>query len=63
MKTNGNDTAKRTRNYNQKATKEQANNVLKVWKANREFRLQDTRFEDYEKIYDELDGLTKKTRP
>ncbi len=60
MKTNGNDTAKRTRNYNQKATKEQANNVLKVWKANREFRLQDTRFEDYEKIYDELDGLTKK---
>jgi hypothetical protein len=59
MKKNTNNNAERAGTYGQKESKEQADNIMKVWKVNREFRLQDIGFEDYEKIYDELDGLLK----
>jgi len=33
--------------------------ILKIWQANREFRMRDTQFEDYEKLGAEFDGLLK----
>ncbi|HZL78237.1 MAG TPA: hypothetical protein VFC17_05240 [Candidatus Limnocylindrales bacterium] len=33
--------------------------ILKIWQANREFRMRDTQFEDYEKLSAEYDGLLK----
>lgn len=34
--------------------------ILKLWRANREFRIRDTQFEDYEKAGAEYDGLLEK---
>jgi uncharacterized coiled-coil DUF342 family protein len=46
--------------YSLPEIKRLALNVLKVWKANREFRMKDTKFEDFEKVYAEFDGVLKK---
>jgi hypothetical protein len=34
--------------------------LLKLWRANREFRMRDTRFEDHEKLGKEFDGVLEK---
>src|ERR1017187_2117747 len=55
-----NDTSEKQTNYTQQKVKDQAHNILKVWKANREFRMQDTKFEDFDKVTAEFDELLKK---
>jgi hypothetical protein len=40
----------------------QAHDVLKVWKANPEFRMQENQFEDFEKIVDEWDKVLEKIK-
>jgi len=42
-------------NYDLREIKDQSTSILKVWKANREFRLSDVKFENYEKRCAELD--------
>ncbi len=49
-----------TNSYKCLGIRNQAGKVLKVWKANLEFRLQDISLEDYEKMFDDLDGVIKK---
>ena len=60
MKKTMNDTSEKPTNYTQQKVKGQAHNILKVWKANREFRMQDTKFEDFDKVTAEFDELLKK---
>ena len=60
MKKTMNDTSEKPANYTQQKVKDQAHNILKVWKANREFRMQDTKFEDFDKVTAEFDELLKK---
>ncbi len=45
--------------YTAPGTKEQAAIVRKVWKANREFRISDASFEDFEKVYAGFDACSK----
>ena len=40
-------------------TKEHAAKVRKVWKVNREFRMSDASFEDFEKLYAAFDACSK----
>ena len=47
-------------NYDLREIKDQSTGILKVWKANREFRLSDVKFENYEKRCAELDEILKK---
>ena len=60
MKKAINDTSEKPASYTKHEVKDQAHNILKVWKANREFRMQDTKFEDFDKVYAEFDELLKK---
>jgi hypothetical protein len=41
-------------------TQIQAQAVLKIWKANREFRMRDTKFEDFEKLSTQYDQVLEK---
>jgi len=47
-------------NYDLREIKSLSTDILKVWKANREFRLSDAKFENYEKRCAELDEILKK---
>ena len=40
--------------------KSQAQAILKIWQANREFRLQDTKFEDFEKVTAQYEQVLEK---
>jgi hypothetical protein len=60
MKKTMNDTSEKPPGYAQREVKNQAHNILKVWQANREFRMQDTKFEDFDKVTAEFDELLKK---
>jgi hypothetical protein len=45
--------------YASHGIKEQAAKVRKVWKANREFRISDASFEDFEKLHAGFDAQSK----
>src|ERR1035441_3720485 len=60
MKKTMNDTSEKPADYTQQKVKDQAHNILKVWKANREFRMQDTKFEDFDKVTAEFDERLEK---
>ena len=60
MKKTKDEISEKPTSYSQSEVKVQAHNILKVWKANREFRMQDTKFEDFDKVYAEFDELLKK---
>src|ERR1017187_1199690 len=60
MKKTKNDHSEKRASYTNHEVQNQAHNILKVWKANREFRMQDTKFEDFDKVYGEFDELLKK---
>jgi len=47
-------------NYSTQEIKRQAAQIFKVWKANREFRINDAEFKDFEKLYVEFDALFNK---
>ena len=60
MKKTKNDHSEKRASYTKHEVQDQAHNILKVWKANREFRMQDNKFEDFDKVYAEFDELLKK---
>jgi glutamate mutase epsilon subunit len=60
MKKTMKDTSEKRASYTKQEVKDQAYNILEVWKANREFRMQDAKFEDFDKVYAEFDELLKK---
>ena len=60
MKKTKNDISEKPSGYTKHEVQNQAHSILKVWKANREFRMQDTKFEDFDTVYVEFDELLKK---
>ena len=59
MKKTKNDPSEIRSNFSHGDINDQTRGILKIWKANREFRMRDTQFEDYEKLSAEYDGLLK----
>jgi hypothetical protein len=59
MKKNKNAPSENNTNYSHGEINDQTRSILKVWKANREFRMRDIQFEDYEKVGAEYAGLLK----
>ena len=60
MKKTKNDPAEKDRNFSHGEVNDETRAILKLWKANREFRMRDTQFEDYEKMGTEYVGLMEK---
>jgi len=51
---------KKPQSHDLKRIKNEAAKVLKVWKTNREFRMSDATFEDFDKLSEEFDEALNK---
>ena len=60
MKKTKNDPSETHSNYWHVQIGGETRTILKLWQANREFRMRDTKFEDYQKMGAEYDGLLTK---
>jgi hypothetical protein len=60
MKKNKSAAPEKLTGTNRDDVKSQAQAILKIWKANREFRLRDTKFEDFEKVTAQYEQVLEK---
>jgi hypothetical protein len=60
MKKNANNKLESAAHRTQEEINTQAANVLALWKANREFRMRDIKFEDFAKMASEYGGVVEK---
>jgi hypothetical protein len=60
MKKTKNDPSEKHKNYSHGEIGVETRAILKLWQANRQFRMRETQFEDYEKLGAEYIGLFDK---
>ncbi len=60
MKTTTKNTLEHPADHTSNGINAQARGILAIWKANREFRMQDIQFEDFEKLASEYGALLEK---